>query len=274
MTTSNPEIPAIFKRKIEAALERNISLNDCDSVFDLNLINNIYIDDVKRIAEKQDEFVAERYLKYLTTPDNHPFLMDFFGDVILDNKPAKTWRKSVAIYLEVSSVTIKKNDNLSDLISPLRNLSDEFNITRLEQIPINYDAWRSRVKAAGSPCLVIKNFDYKKTLTHPLQITCLEDVEIHELKNPSLLIARKLCSTIAWSVKDHLTKENLDPELIREKYIKLAKLGSLTPLMELAFNILEQEHRILHGTYGNEVVPGYQIDDENLSELINTHQLF
>lgn len=91
MTKPEVKISPMLKKRIEAVLGCEINPIDENTVDDLELMDEDIFFAIKKIAEQEDQIMAERYFKFLATPENYPYIFGFLIEVIMGNENRTEW---------------------------------------------------------------------------------------------------------------------------------------------------------------------------------------
>jgi hypothetical protein len=93
MTKAEVRISPMLKKRIEAVLGCEINPLDENTVANLEFMDERIFNNIKRIAEQEDQIMAERYFKFLSTPENYPYIFGFLVEVIMAGENRTEWIK-------------------------------------------------------------------------------------------------------------------------------------------------------------------------------------
>lgn len=91
MSNGEVRIAPMLRRRIESVLGDEIRPEDESSVVHLEYLSSETIAKIKKIVEKEDQIMAEKYLKFLVTPENYPHVFGFLIEVIIDGQEKRAW---------------------------------------------------------------------------------------------------------------------------------------------------------------------------------------
>lgn len=91
MTKLEVKISPMLRRRIEAALGREINPVDEGTINRLDKISESVFHDIKKIAEQEDQIMAERYFKFLASPEIYPYVFGYLVEVILNGENSLDW---------------------------------------------------------------------------------------------------------------------------------------------------------------------------------------
>ena len=84
-------IPEMYLRKIEKIIGEEVNVRDENKFLNFREVDELTKSRLREIYMKENELVADRYLKYLTSKELHKYTFVFLIEVVVDKMNLDEW---------------------------------------------------------------------------------------------------------------------------------------------------------------------------------------